>query len=248
MNFNFFKYFLTVVISVFILLSSLAQNSKDSKGKQGPWKVYHKDGKTVKYIGQFKNDKPVGKFVFYYETGEPSTVIEHKDDGTSECKMYHLNGNLMAYGNYLNQQKEGVWWYYTLDKKVISQEIYNNGLLNGIAYEYFPSDPNGKLLILQEVYYEKGRAQGEWKKYYKDGKLQQKGYYKDGVQEGQCIWYDVNGKPELYGNFKNGMKYGRWKVINPDGTEEFVIFRNDEKLEGKEADKFFESLVNENKK
>jgi len=174
-------------------LLSFSQNASNSKGKQGAWKTFHEDGKTVRYVGQFKDDKPTGKFVYYYRTGEPSMVVEHKIDGTSECKSYHLNGSLMSSGNYVNQLKEGVWWYFNIDKKVMSKETYANGLLNGVIYEYFPTGADEKFKVLQEVNYVKGLAQGPWKMYYKDGKLQSKGTYKDGLPFGQRIWYTAAG-------------------------------------------------------
>lgn len=231
-----------VVLLVCSALHGFSQNAANSKGKQGPWKTFHEDGKTVRYVGQFKDDKPVGKFVYYYRSGEPSMVVVHGADGTSECKSYHLNGSLMSSGNYVNQLKEGTWWYFNNEKKVMSKEVYANGLLNGMCYEYFPSAADEKLKVLKEVNYVKGLAQGEWKMYYKDGKIQSKGIYKDGLSNGQRIWYSTSGKEEMIGYFKDGKKHGRWKKFDSDGEPVYVVYRNDIELKGRSAEIFLESL------
>ena len=46
----------------------LAQvNQVDSKGrKQGNWEKKYENG-NLRFTGQFKNDVPVGTFVYYYE-------------------------------------------------------------------------------------------------------------------------------------------------------------------------------------
>jgi antitoxin component YwqK of YwqJK toxin-antitoxin module len=219
------------------------QNASNSKGKQGPWKAFHEDGKTVRYVGQFKDDKPVGKFVYYYRSGEPSMVVQHKTDGTSECKSYHLNGSLMSSGVYVNKLKEGDWWYFNIDKKVMSKEVYANGLLHGVCYEYFPTGADEKLKVLKEVNYVKGLSQGVWKMYYKDGKLQSKGIYKDGLPTGQRIWYKTSGAEEMVGYYKDGKKHGRWKTYDSDREAVYIVYRNNVKLEGRTAEIFLESLL-----
>lgn len=231
-----------VVLCVCSSFIGFTQNATNSKGKQGPWKAFHEDGKTVRYVGQFKDNKPTGKFVYYYRSGEPSMVVEHKIDGVSECKSYHLNGSLMSTGNYVNQLKEGTWWYFNNEKKVMSKEEYANGLLEGMSYEYFPTGADEKLKILKEVNYVKGLAQGPWKMYYKDGKIQSKGNYKDGVPSGQRIWYDTAGKEEMVGYFKDGKKHGKWRSVDSDGEVVFIVYLDDIELKGRTAKVFLESL------
>jgi antitoxin component YwqK of YwqJK toxin-antitoxin module len=233
-------------IFLFLLLAAYSlgysQNASNSKGKQGPWKVYHEDGKTIKYIGQFLNDKPTGKFVYYYESGDPSMVVEHKADGVSECKMFHYNGTLMAAGSYVNKLKEGDWWYFNDEKKTIGKEVYANGLKNGVCYEYFPTAADEKLKVLRETNYVKGLAQGVWKQYYKDGKLQTKGNYLNGLYSGECVWYNAQEKAEMYGYYKDGKKNGKWRSIDEDGEITFIVYKDDVKLTGKTAELFLKSL------
>jgi antitoxin component YwqK of YwqJK toxin-antitoxin module len=231
-----------LLISLCASFFGFSQNAANSKGKQGPWKTYHEDGKTVRYVGQFKDDKPIGKFVYYYRSGEPSMVVEHGVNGTSECKSYHLNGSLMSSGSYVNQLKEGTWWYFNNEKKVMSKEVYANGVLNGMCYEYFPTAADEKLKVLKEINYVNGLAQGAWKLYYKDGKLQSKGTYKDGLPSGERIWYSASGKEEMIGYYKDGKKHGRWRSFDKDGETTYIVYRKDVELHGKTAEIFLESL------
>ena len=58
---------LIVVIYIFIGLSGFSQgeNKIDANGqKQGEWKKYHENG-MLRYIGTFKNDKPIDEFKYY---------------------------------------------------------------------------------------------------------------------------------------------------------------------------------------
>lgn len=242
-----FKMYLLVkniLLAAFMLSSFvvLGQNASNSKGKQGPWLTYHDDGKTVRYKGQFKDDKPVGKFVYYYRSGEPSMVVVHNEDGTSDCKSYHLNGSLMSSGSYVNKLKEGTWWYFSNEKNVMSKEVYANGLLHGMCYEYFPTPANEELKVLKETNYVKGLAQGVWKSYYKDGKIQTKGHYKDGLSSGECIWYSTSGKGVVFGYYKDGLKHGRWRSIDGDGEETIMVYRKNVELKGRTAEIFLKSL------
>ncbi len=69
----------TVVI-IFMLFSlfvfSQEGNRTDGKGKQGEWKKYHKNGMLHK-VGSFKNDKPIGEFKYYYDTGKIQAKMTH---------------------------------------------------------------------------------------------------------------------------------------------------------------------------
>ena len=169
-------------------------------------------------------------------------VVEHKSDGISECKTYHLNGSLMATGNYANKLKEGTWWYFNNEKKVMSKEVYANGVLHGMSYEYFPTAADEELKVLRETNFVKGLAQGVWKQYYKDGKIQIKGNYLDGLKTGECIWYNTSGKGEMFGYFKEGQKHGRWRSIDDDGEVTYIVYRHNVELKGKTAEIFLKSL------
>ena len=46
-------------------------NQVDSQGrKQGKWEKTHPESAVYQYRGEFKDDKPVGKFTYYYESSK----------------------------------------------------------------------------------------------------------------------------------------------------------------------------------
>ena len=62
------KIIFTSIFSIFtFFLFSQDLNKTDANGKkQGDWKKYYENG-FVRYQGQFKDDKPVGTFNYYYD-------------------------------------------------------------------------------------------------------------------------------------------------------------------------------------
>ena len=72
-----------ITLMLFSLLAfSQGDNKTDVKGhKQGEWKKYHPNG-MLRYVGNFKNDKPVGEFKYYYDTGNLQTKMSHKGSAT----------------------------------------------------------------------------------------------------------------------------------------------------------------------
>src|SRR5690554_1764970 len=85
----------------FHLFSQL--NQVDEKGrKQGVWmKTYDDDHDLIRYKGQFKDNRPVGKFIYYYPNGKVRSIINHDENSNrSEAYFYHLNEKLIAHGIY----------------------------------------------------------------------------------------------------------------------------------------------------
>src|SRR5688572_17555325 len=118
---------LILLIAACSSLISIGQvNQVDANGKkQGVWKKAYENNAVYRYVGQFKDDKPYGKFVYYYESGDVEAVINFSDDGSvGYSKMYHESGYMMARGKYVNQQKDSTWVYFD-DRGIISyQENY----------------------------------------------------------------------------------------------------------------------------
>lgn len=222
------------------------QNSTDSQGrKQGEWVKYYENGKTIRYKGQFKNDIPYGKFVYYYESGEVQTILEYEEEGLASAKTYFTTGSLMAKGYYLNQKKNGTWYYFSIDKLLIAKEVYLNGELHGMSYKYFPTEIGQQPIVLETVNYVNGLAQGEWKRYFKDGKVQVKGNYLDGLESGECTWYTTSGKVEIVGYYKLGKQNGYWRYYDKEGNYTTHFFLLGVELEGEVLEKYLEAKKKE---
>lgn len=216
---------LTLLTFLLIGGSLLAQpekvNQTDSQGrKQGVWKKPYPDVQVFKYVGQFKDDIPYGKFVYYYDTGEVEAVMNYSENGTvCRSSMYHRSGYLMARGKYINQEKDSIWFYYD-DRGYLSyQEEYKGGQLNGqkIVY-YMPVD--GEYRVMRYENYKDGIRSGESKEYYDNKSLKKECVFVDGYVHGTMKIYYPTGELQGLFQYKNGKKHG-WQIIyKTNGVEE----------------------------
>lgn len=192
----------------------LELNTTDAKGrKQGTWSKAWPNGKT-RYMGQFKDDKPVGKFTHYSEEGTLSTIQVHAGDGqVSRAKHYHANGTLMAEGKYVGQAKDSTWNYYGAEGQLRKVERFTNGQLHGEQVTYYP---NGA--VAERELREKGALQGPSKSWFANGNLKTEATYQNGEPEGKMTFYFPSGKKEIEGSMVNGARDGTWYYFNEDAT------------------------------
>jgi antitoxin component YwqK of YwqJK toxin-antitoxin module len=214
------------LLVIFILLISAVSfsqtdvNQKDSQGrKQGKWKQAYKDVKAYRYVGQFKDDIPVGKFVYYFENGNVQAVVHFFNKGTvTRSKMYHDSGYMMAQGKYINQKKDSLWVYYD-DRGYLSyQETFKGGKKNGQSvYFYAPRD--GKYYVSRYEYYKNDVLHGEFKEYHENSKLKAKGQYRDGNLHGTVTHYYQNGKIKKVLKYKYAVEHGPWVFYDKKATQ-----------------------------
>lgn len=241
---------LFIIIALFFGLSAYAQdqpaqkiNQKDSQGrKQGVWKVPYSNVKTYRYKGQFKDDVPYGKFVYYYESGAVEAVIHFSDNGkTTRSQMYHQSGYTMAKGKYINKEKDSIWVYYD-DRGIISyQENYKNGVLDGQkVFFYEPVD--NKLRVARYEYWKNGVRHGGYKEYHENTNIKEEGKYVDGNLDGVVKVYHRNGKIMKVMRYEYAVKHGPWDFYDengkPVGTKWYWkgrLLKKDAEIEEKKA-------------
>ena len=77
------KYSLGALITFFAFVSIGQLNQVDAKGKkQGEWGKLYEGSRVFEYKGQFVNDKPVGKFTYYYPSSKVKAIIKHDENST----------------------------------------------------------------------------------------------------------------------------------------------------------------------
>lgn len=64
----------------------------------------------------------------------------------------------------------------------------------------------------------KGKRNGLWKAYYKNGSLWSEGEFKNGLGEGYSHVYHTNGKVSTMGFYTNDNPSGVWQYFNEQGT------------------------------
>ena len=101
-----------LTLTLFLSLSSLNLNAQndynktDNQGRrQGKWVDFHNNGK-IRYTGEFKNNEPIGEFLYYSEEGVLVAKNNYiKKSNISETEIYASNGNVIAKGKYQDKKK-----------------------------------------------------------------------------------------------------------------------------------------------
>ena len=230
-----------IILSIIFSLSAFAQeiNQVDSQGrKQGMWKKPFDNVKVYRYTGQFKDDIPYGKFVYFYETGSVQAIVIFSEKGkVSRSQMYHNSGYMMAQGKYIDQKKDSIWVYYDDRGFVSYQESYLKGELNGQkVYFYAPRDE--KLYVSRYEYYKNGVLHGEFKEFHENTSVKIQGNYLDGNLNGLVTEFHPNGKIKKVMHYKFAVKHGNWAFYNEKGVLIGTkMFWEGKLLEGDEAEK-----------
>jgi antitoxin component YwqK of YwqJK toxin-antitoxin module len=213
-----------IIILLLVAFSSLVSlgqvNQTDANGKkQGTWKKAYESNAVYRYVGQFKDDKPYGKFVYYYESGDVEAVINFSDDGSvGYSKMYHESGYMMARGKYVNQQKDSTWVYFD-DRGIISyQENYLKGKLDGLKTIYY-EPVEGQYLVARYYNYDNGVLHGEFKTYHPNMKLESEGTYENGNLHGTVKHYYSNGNTMRIERYQYAVKHGYWIFYDEAGKQ-----------------------------
>jgi antitoxin component YwqK of YwqJK toxin-antitoxin module len=124
-------------------------------------------------------------------------------------------------GTYYKGKPEGDWRWYYAGGELLREEIYYNGLLDGLMTEY---DTEGEVITKGE--YIEGREEGEW--YYRAGDNETTGSYADGTRNGLWKYYDIPGE----GKQKVLRFEGRFIEDNPHGRHTYYWDNGNRKEEG----------------
>jgi antitoxin component YwqK of YwqJK toxin-antitoxin module len=213
-----------------------AQTTDAAGNKQGYWKK--KDEKTGKliYEGEFKDNKPVGKFKYYYPNDSIQAIMNFKDGGKiAYAKLFHPTGKRMGEGKYIKEIKDSVWLFYDEAGVLISKDKYVMGKKDGVSYVYLPDGA-----VAEERHYKMDVQHGPFKQYFDGKKLKGQGNYVNGNLEGRVAYYFPNGVEVAAGFYKNGQKTGPWIYKDEKGKIKEKEYYKDGKLASKkETDEFF---------
>jgi len=214
-----------------------AQSVTDSKGKkQGYWKKKDDKDKII-YEGAFKDDKPVGRFKYYYPNDSIRAIINFKAGGKiAYAKLFHFTGKPMAEGKYVNEEtKDSTWIYYDESGTLISRDTYKIGKKHGPSFVYLQDGT-----ISEETNFKDGLEDGAFKKYFDGKAVKSVGKYVKGQLEGKVTYYYPNGTEVATGFYKNGQKVGPWIYKTESGKmREKELYKNGKLASKKETGEFF---------
>lgn len=206
---------IVVMLMSWVCFTTFAQdiNQTDASGlKQGKWKKLYNNGK-VRYEGQFKDDRPIGLFQYFYENGKLQATNNHLGNGQVATHIYHKNGKIKAKGIYIDQHKDSLWQYFNENELLVLEETYILDTLNGLQSTYYE---NGQLG--EQTNFNHGVKDGEWKKFFDNGKPWVDAYYESGNLHGKFIMYNEDGKRKYQGTYHKGIRTGVWLIFNENGS------------------------------
>lgn len=239
--------YLIAALAIVVAFSSWSQNKVDEQGrKQGAWVKTYPNSRAILYKGQFVDDEPVGTFTYYYPSTKVQAVIKHDaETKTSKGYFYHENGNLMTYGTYKNQLKDGVWYNYGPSGRISFTETYKNDQLHGKKTVYFvPSDPADKSeKVSRTMYYVNGQLDGEFREWFDFGGIRTEGQYVNNRRHGVWKAYHYTGNLMSLTRYKNGEKHG-WCTAHDESGKELnkVYYFHNELKEGEELEKIMKQF------
>ena len=104
---------------------------------------------------------------------------------------------------------------------------------DGLFYEKSKNKPfTGEVTGIVKGKIIKGKREGEWLEYYRNGSLESKSNFKDGKEEGELFWYYQNGKLEIKGNYKGGKEEGEFLSYDVNGRIVYKYNYKEGELDG----------------
>ncbi len=219
------------VLFAFLLIAfaspAIAQiNETDAKGrKQGKWIQYWPGNKFKRFEGRFKDDKPEGKFRYFFKDGALKAVMIFETGGVrSHALLYYASGNLMGEGDYVNKEKTGTWKFYSELGHLTSKDHYMAGKKEGQSTTFLPDGKIGEISN-----WKAGVQQGNWKTFYETGQVREECRYENNQRTGVYNKYFMSGKLLATGKYEMDIKEGGWKYFHENGSLDYQELWKDKK-------------------
>ncbi len=235
------------VLALLIVLTNAVSgqeiNALDGEGrKHGLWEKKWDNG-VKRYRGRFDHGKQVGKFIYYFQTGDVSAVTNFQSAGVAYTKMYFPTKQLMAKGKFIDQQKDSTWLCYNERGHLIAVEQWEKGVKHGKWVSYYPGGMGKKS---DEKIFIKGLLNGEWNQYFVTGKLKMKAKYRNGNIDGWVFHYYPDGTKREQGFYRHAVRNGYWKFYDKDGNlENKAYYLNGKELKDKALKAHLDKIKNE---
>jgi antitoxin component YwqK of YwqJK toxin-antitoxin module len=211
------------VILILLLIPMLVRgqvnlNLTDSKGlKQGSWEKRFPNGKIM-YSGSFKDNKPVGEWKRYHESGGLKAILQYNETNDSvKARLFETSTLPVAAGMYVKEKKEGLWIYYT-EKVKVAEEHFVNGMKNGLCRKFYP---NGELL--EESVWKNNQKEGKYQAFFLSGKPYLQCMYQNDQRNGRCFSYFPSAMTEVESYYTDDLPSGTWKYLNENGDTRFTL-------------------------
>ena len=243
---------LLLFLFTLVFTSTFAQvNQTDAQGrKQGPWQKNFPGSTVPQYKGTFKDDKPVGKFIYHFESGQKKAELQHGlPGGVSSVLLFFENGQLLSDGFYKGEKKDSLWYNYAPSSELMSAENYKLDQLHGKCIYYFKEGQylEQKLQVQREVYYLNGKLDGSFHEFFYNGKPKTEGTYFQGERIGLWTEYYNTGRVMTKVHYKHDALHG-WAYFydKADALKSKVMYRDGYALNDKELKAFLDKCKAQN--
>lgn len=192
----------------------------NEKGKkEGLWRQNYSNG-NIQSLTTYKNGIQRGPFVTYWSTGKVSLKGTHDKMGELNGKFerYYSNGKLEEKGEWIGQQKVGIWTYVKWDGtyKVVDYES-NPASMSGFS-------KNHVLKYIADIRSEGLTPYGKVVKFYRSGKIQGMGKIGKGGPLDEWEWFLPNGKIKSKGKYSRSKREGEWTDLVENTKGELFYF------------------------
>ncbi|MBN2730356.1 MAG: hypothetical protein JXR53_14115 [Bacteroidales bacterium] len=208
---------LGLIMNIWLFAQDSVLNYTDINGmKQGLWIKKDDEGNKI-YEGNFKNNVPYGEFFRYHKNGAVLAKMNHDKDDQKKVyvEIYDDTGELGAKGFFYNKQRDSVWTFYGVNEKLIKEEHYVKGKLNGVSKIFYPSGQ-----LMEEKGWKMGKMHGVWKWYYEEGTPRLEAFHDEDKRVGDFVIYHINGQKYINGSYKADRKHGVWTFYSQKGEKE----------------------------
>jgi len=168
----------------------------------GSWEFFYPNQKIEQKGKYDKKGRLQGPWTWYYPNGNVLMKENYQNDKLENgYEEYTEDGQLITKGEYLDNDKEGPWFYQILNYKEYG--VYHNGLPDSVWKAY----------------------------YVKENKLRFEGAFLNGEPDGRHTYYYQNGKPQATGKYAGGQKDGNWNYYDENNFLVLTItYRNGEEI------------------
>jgi antitoxin component YwqK of YwqJK toxin-antitoxin module len=218
--------FLLIISSLLLSAGISAQstdtlwNQTDALGqRQGHWKKLNPDGNLI-YKGFFKDGKPVGKMVRFYENGKRrAELVYFEGTDITRAKIFYRTGSLAATGKYVNMVKDSVWRYYSYySDDLMYTETYESGLKHGESRKFYPGGQIAEIMSWQLDI-----KHGPWKQFFEDSTTRLVSWHDSNQLHGKYQVYNRNRILIMDGEYEHGKMDKTWHFFDDNGKEEHTL-------------------------
>jgi len=142
---------------------------------------------------------------------------------------------ISATNKQINKEKTYYWYFNDVIKQ--NQGGYFGDLLHG---SYVVYDPNKNMMTKGEL--NRGLKTGEWKYWYKNGRLKAVISWKNGERDGLAWYYDTAGNIIKRQQFREDKLHGKVIIYNLNGENEIAYYKKGRVVDQKNQNKLMERI------